>query len=450
MWRFRRSLQTTMLAAGIVMLATYLLLFDRSSQLSDKDIVVDIAALERELENDKYIDSVTYKPPKADSIDQNPSPNNQHQILGDTYARTMKFHKIWAYANKAINIHELFADTPDVETVLEALATARIVSVDILDVDEDSYESGTAAKWVVVLEGGQKAMMKLVWQDKMDKGKGMMKENALCNYGFEMPASEIAAFHLHRVLGFRNTPYVVGRVVDLAREILPVASPVVAKQITVRDNKTCVTGRCFFCDKDTTMCPVNGLVEASVSYWVPKHLKLYTFPPKYMPFSTTRVDEWGGIAFNNHSYCKKVKKMHPYDVDRYYHDLFDFAVIDTLMYHFDSKHYLIQDGSDAHGLTVRLDHGRAFCAHDRDDDHIFLAPIFQCCMLRHETWWSLDSFRRGLLTRRLKQDLSSDPIAPILLEDGYFTAIDRRLDKIIKVVENCAKANGGWEKILVG
>lgn len=69
---------------------------------------------------------------------------------------------------------------------------------------------------------------------------------------------------------------------------------------------------------------------------------------------------WVHIAFNNRSYCDKVRSsMHPYEVDRYYHDLFDFSVVDSLMYHYDSKHYLIYDKSDAQGLTVRLDHGRA-------------------------------------------------------------------------------------------
>jgi len=28
--------------------------------------------------------------------------------------------------------------------------------------------------------------------------KGAMKRGALCNFGFEIPTSEIAAFHLHR------------------------------------------------------------------------------------------------------------------------------------------------------------------------------------------------------------------------------------------------------------
>ena len=59
------------------------------------------------------------------------------------------------------NSHELFADTPDVEAVLTALAEARIVHVGVLDPEE--YESGTSEKWVVTLEGGQRAMMKLHW-----------------------------------------------------------------------------------------------------------------------------------------------------------------------------------------------------------------------------------------------------------------------------------------------
>jgi len=51
--------------------------------------------------------------------------------------------------------------------------------------------------------------------------------------------------------------------------------------------------------------------------------------------------------------------MQPYDQRHFYLDLFDFAVVDALMYHFDSKHYSLTDGSSADGLVVRLDHGRA-------------------------------------------------------------------------------------------
>ena len=51
--------------------------------------------------------------------------------------------------------------------------------------------------------------------------------------------------------------------------------------------------------------------------------------------------------------------MKPYDERSFYLDMFDFAVVDALMYHFDSKHYSLNDGSSAEGLVIRLDHGRA-------------------------------------------------------------------------------------------
>ena len=62
---------------------------------------------------------------------------------------------------QVINMHELFSDTPDVEGVLTALATARIVHVDVLN--PGLFVSGTSEKWIVTLEGGQKAMMKIGW-----------------------------------------------------------------------------------------------------------------------------------------------------------------------------------------------------------------------------------------------------------------------------------------------
>jgi len=55
----------------------------------------------------------------------------------------------------------MWPDTPEVDAILAALALAPIVGVDLLDIGE--YESGTADKWVVTLNGGQKAVMKIVW-----------------------------------------------------------------------------------------------------------------------------------------------------------------------------------------------------------------------------------------------------------------------------------------------
>ena len=65
------------------------------------------------------------------------------------------------------------------------------------------------------------------------------------------------------------------------------------------------------------------------------------------------------MGFNNRAFCDSVHSTAPYDSTQMYLDLFDFAVLDSLMYHFDSKHYTISDDSAASGNTVRLDHGRA-------------------------------------------------------------------------------------------
>lgn len=72
------------------------------------------------------------------------------------------------------------------------------------------------------------------------------------------------------------------------------------------------------------------------------------------------ICRWGKLEFNNRTYCDKLQKDEPYNIGRYYHDLFDFAVVDSISYHFDSKHYIVYDNSPAQGLTIRLDHGRAY------------------------------------------------------------------------------------------
>lgn len=42
---------------------------------------------------------------------------------------------------------------------------------------------------------------------------------------------------MFRILGFYNTPFVTGRKFDLLKDILPVASEAVAKQIKVKTTK---------------------------------------------------------------------------------------------------------------------------------------------------------------------------------------------------------------------
>ena len=57
------------------------------------------------------------------------------------------------------------------------------------------------------------------------------------------------------------------------------------------DKKICVVGKCYHCKTEDHLCPDDDVVEASMSYWIPRHLKLYTWWPLYMPFSTPRMEE---------------------------------------------------------------------------------------------------------------------------------------------------------------
>ena len=118
------------------------------------------------------------------------------------------------------------------------------------------------------------------------------------------------------------------------------------------------------------------------------------------------------------------------------------------MHHYDSKHYIVSDDSDAHGLTIRLDHGRAFCSFSDDELDVMLAPIRQCCTLRKETYDVLRGFARGVLARRWRKAMATDPLAPVMAENWFF-AIERRLQKILELVDECAKVNNGIEHVLV-
>ncbi|KAK2174925.1 hypothetical protein NP493_767g01026 [Ridgeia piscesae] len=370
--------RTNLLLLCIVSLGSYLLLVDQSSRKTNPDEFIDMAELDAEVDRGNPVRIVSYV-----EVMQNYQENKSSE-----------------------NFKE------DVDLVVDAMVRAQIVSVEAVDTQQ--YEGGTSEKWIVHLEGGQKAMMKLMW-----------------------------------LLGFRNTPYVTGRKVHLRDEVLPVASPTVAKQIISKSgSETCVVASCQYCKEPVTKCFPDGVVEVSLAYWVPRKLQLHTYPPDYMPYSTPQRKNWGKMGFNNRTFCDSVHRKEPYDSSQMYLDLFDFAVLDTLMYHFDSKHYTISDNSVANGATVRLDHGRAFCASDRDDVDIFLAPITQCCTLRKTTYNNLKPYREeGRLTSRLRQALSQDPLAPIL-DGAWFPALERRLKSIFQMLDRCVEANG-FDKVFV-
>jgi hypothetical protein len=73
------------------------------------------------------------------------------------------------------------------------------------------------------------------------------------------------------------------------------------------------------------------------------------------------LSSWKSYDLNENNYCLDIPKRFPFYNDfRKYLDIFDFALLDYTMHHFDSKHYTIDEPEMTKtGLTVRLDFGRA-------------------------------------------------------------------------------------------
>ena len=59
----------------------------------------------------------------------------------------------------------------------------------------------------------------------------------------------------------------------------------VAMSLFSAEGRPCVVAKCYLCKTNLTLCPEDGVLETSVAYWVPRHLKLHTYPPRYKPYS---------------------------------------------------------------------------------------------------------------------------------------------------------------------
>ena len=161
-----RSWTTRLLLVAIGVLGTYLLAFEGRGRINLDYEELDLAGIDIAIEQAKIPKIVTYQPPDAESMakgaeDKADTADDGVHVRKKNISRTLKYHKIWSFANAVINIHEMFPDTPDVEVVLDAMRTAQIVNVDKFDMKDE--ESGTSEKWLLHLEGGQKAVMKIEW-----------------------------------------------------------------------------------------------------------------------------------------------------------------------------------------------------------------------------------------------------------------------------------------------
>ena len=158
-WRRLVSSPTNILLLFTVVFGLYVLLYDQPASGDDLRLPqVDVEQIEREADVGKPVVEVSYDEMFNRSLKRDAA--NDARPPGDQSSNS--YRRVWEKVDKAIRRSELFADGAFVDEVLHAMEQAKVVKVELLTKMAD-YESGTSEKWVATLEGGQKAMMKIVW-----------------------------------------------------------------------------------------------------------------------------------------------------------------------------------------------------------------------------------------------------------------------------------------------
>jgi len=90
----------------------------------------------------------------------------------------------------------------------------------------------------------------------------------------------------------------------------------------------------------------------------------------------------------------------------------------------------------------------SFGRSDHDEISI-LAPVFQCCMIRHSTFVKLVKLYLGpeKLSTLMRKSMMADKANPILAEK-HIRALDRRVVKILTTIHDCIQSNPYTDVIL--
>ena len=176
------------------------------------------------------------------------------------------------------------------------------------------------------------------------------------------------------------------------------------------------------------------------------------------------------------SYCEwRVKQKPVYAHGRRLLDLIDMHILDFLMgikctKALDNSMYMSTVNQDRHHFEqimafddrdiypLHFDNGRGFGKTQIDFEDI-LSPLTQCCLIRPSTARTLLHYYAGpgpMLTEALHRllayfhfyvtlsfgrSLSKDPVAPVL-PPKHYTAIERRLGKIMRAIDKCISERG--------
>ena len=231
-----------------------------------------------------------------------------------------------------------------------------------------------------------------------------------------------------------------GRFINITTDLKALADPDLLHTFYYSPiGNMCFHGKCsYYCDSSHAICGNPDNLEASLAAFLPSKTlapRKKVRNPWRQSYNKHKNAEW----FGHPDYCEYVKTIKPYHKGRRLLDIMDMAILDFLMGNLDRHHYEIFKNFGDQSYIIHLDHGRGFGKPHFDEVEKILAPLSQCCMIRATTLWQLLYFYDGknmTLGEALKKSLKDDPVDPVLL-DPHFEAIDRRVEIILKTVDEC-------------
>ncbi|XP_041671215.1 pseudokinase FAM20A [Cheilinus undulatus] len=373
----------------------------------------------------------------------------EHKVTYDPDASWVKFHL-------GINRYALYArDDPAIPKLLNEMQSMTVVSADYTQ-DEKALKgacdctqvvkpSGHHLKLALKMQNFAKAMFKPMRQQRNEE----TPEDFFYFVDFQRHNAEIAAFHLDRILDFRRVPPVSGRLVNLTGEVLQVTRNDDLRGVffTSPANNTCFFAKCLYvCKTEYAVCGSPNLLEGSMSAYLPglSIAPRISIPnPWIRSYTFSGREEWEVNPF----YCDTIKQMYPYNSGNRLLNIIDMSIFDFLIGNMDRHHYEIFTKFGDEGFLLHLDNARGFGKHSRDEMSI-LAPLSQCCMIKRSTLVRLQLLTKHnyRLSDVMRESLEGDQLRPILTEP-HLLALDRRLQKILRVVKRCVRRLGEDEVI---
>ncbi|XP_040295801.1 extracellular serine/threonine protein kinase FAM20C [Bufo bufo] len=340
----------------------------------------------------------------------------------DSYPNWLKFHI-------GINRYELYSrQNPAIGALLQDLGSQKITSVAM-------KSGGTQLKLILTFQNYGQALFKPMKQTREQE----TPPDFFYFSDYERHNSEIAAFHLDRILDFRRVPPVAGRLVNMTKEIRDVTrdKKLWRTFFISPANNICFYGECsYYCSTEHALCGKPDQIEGSLAAFLPdlSLAKRKTWRnPWRRSYHKRKKAEWEVDS----DYCEGVRQTPPYDSGTRLLDIIDMTVFDFLMGNMDRHHYETFEKFGNETFIIHLDNGRGFGKYSHDELSI-LVPLNQCCRIKKSTYLRLQLLAKEeyKLSKLMEESLQMDKIAPILYQP-HLEALDRRLRIILKAVSDC-------------